>query len=241
MAPIFLSHTYGQVTPELWAVGKTETLGMKLRVGHLRADAHQRLQEQPKVYARLNRKKIDTHKRFYAADIQVEDASVMGVRAIFDVQGSNQESAEEQATDLTYYHVSDLPPKLKSWYNFFDFIDADRKPFDHNPKVAFVDIGEIPLLYLAKRVMAQHSSAQEAAESSVIFSENGRPDIEWSKFGHEKSHICLLGTAEAVGPAQTKLVQQRIEVLEDKLADVPTFSEGYEQVRPVHAIESVPC
>lgn len=99
--------------------------------------------------------------------------------------------------DEDLIHASDLSEEDKKWYNFADFIDADKKPFDHDPKIKVVDLGEFPHLFLGRRIPAQ-SNSDPASD-----------DIETSKFGDEDSHNCHLGKMPDSATTQVDIATKR--------------------------------
>ncbi|ORX40254.1 golgi-body localization protein domain-domain-containing protein [Kockovaella imperatae] len=218
LAHVFVSHVYAQVVPELWAEGKHQALGVKARFGRFRADAHQRAQEKTVRHEKLHRTTVVVHKPFYAADLLLDDIELKGIRADFRVDGTSGTSTPNP-NSATAPRVTELGPEAKGWFNFFDFIDVDRKPFDRDPELEIVDIGDCPEIFFSKRVKARQTrpddDQNENDSESVNSSQDSRLELESSKFGHERSHICYLGAAAAVGPTQVRITKARISELED--------------------------
>ncbi|KAK4684426.1 hypothetical protein P7C73_g5753, partial [Tremellales sp. Uapishka_1] len=223
LAPIFVSHIYSQVSKELWAGGQSQSLGLKARFRRFRADAHQRAQEKTVRHEKLHRTTVVVHKPFYAADLMLEDIQVKGVCADFnETTHSNSPTASPPNGGSK---ASDLPKDTKAWYNFFDFIDADKKPFDRNPTLDVVNLGDCPEIFVTKRVKARQTSPSDDDDDGASTTQsdstcNMRLAVESSKFGHEKSHICYLGAAEGVGPTQMKITRQRIRELQGMIPSV---------------------
>jgi hypothetical protein len=227
LAPVYLSHMYQQISQNLWAAGKSQSLGIKARFGRFQADAHQRAQEKTVKHPILDRTTVVVHKPFYAADLILDDVRVVGIRADFVETRPNVSpttpmpgsTIHDGSPATVHPHASALPKNRKAWFSNFDYIDADRKPLDKDPVVEIVDIGECPMINFSKRVKARQVSSGDG--ESTLDGDNdsgdGRVDIESSKFGHEKSHICLLGAGEGVGPAQIRITKARIAELESRL------------------------
>jgi hypothetical protein len=223
---VYVSHVYAQVAPELWAAGKSQSLGVKFRFKRFRADAHQRAQEKVVRHEKLGRTTVVIHKPFYAADLLLNDITLKGMRADFsETTLMTMEEAEESLP-----RASELARGDRAWFNYFDFVDADRKPFDQDPRIELVDIGDCPAVFFSKRVKARQSTPNDDDGSSLGSGSDSRLDVESSKFGHEKSHICYLGAAEGVGPTQIRITKQRIEELEARLNSIPEHCSGPEKV-----------
>ena len=204
------------MSQDLWATGRSQSLGVKARFGRFRADAHQRAQEKTVRHEKLHRTTVVVHKPFYAADLLLDHIQVKGLRADFEETAlSHSEPIAEP-----YPRAAELPPEQKIWFNYFDFIDADRRPLDHDPRVDLVDMGDCPQIFFSKRVKARQTTVHDDATSS-FGSESEVIEMESSKFGHEKSHICYLGAAKGVGPTQMRITEERIKELEEKLHAMP--------------------
>lgn len=211
---VFLSHTYSQIVPELWKVGKTRSLGVKGKMGRVRLDVHQRRQERIVKHEKLGRTQVLPHKPFYAVDLLLDSVTAKLIQADFlDMASVNREEQEGTDAEEGMPFARNLPEDQKAWYNFFDYIDADRKPFDMNPRVMVTDFADCPHIYWSKRVKAFAITSDDDDESNLFRA--GRPDIESSKFGREESHICYMSEAPGVAPTQTAITRQRIKELEN--------------------------
>ena len=162
-------------------------------------------------HEKLQRTNVVVHKPFYAADLLLDGIELKGIRADF-VETSQSESTHTSS----FPKASALPKDQKSWFNFFDFIDANRKPLDRDPEVELVNVMDCPQVFFSKRVKARQTTASDDDNSSLNSESDSRLDIESSKFGHEKSHICYLGAAAGVGPTQVKLIKARIKELQNR-------------------------
>jgi hypothetical protein len=173
----------------------------------------------------------------------LDDVHVIGVRADFvetlpqEIPSTPMPGREPHSGSgmNTFPRASDLPKDKRSWFNFFDFIDADRKPFDRDPEMEIVNIGEIPQVFFSKRVKARQTKPLDDDGGSELSADsksaNSRLDQESSKFGHEKSHICYLGAASGVGPTQIRIANERIAELEEKLSYYADKPDELSQVR----------
>ena len=211
---IFMSHMYTQVVPELWKAGKTRSLGVKGKIGRWRMDLHQRRQERIVKNDKLGRTNVVAHKPFYAINLMLDNVQARLIQADFlDVATNRPEDSEAANEEEKMVFANSLPDDQKMWYNFFDFIDADRKPFDQNPKVLVTELADCPHIFWSKRVKAVQISRDDEDESSLF--KVGRPDIESTKFGRELSHICYMDQVPGIADTQTEIAQQRIKELQN--------------------------
>lgn len=221
---------YSQVTEELWSEGRAQYLGVKLATRRMRIDAHQRMQEKRDWNEQLNRVKVITHKPFYAVDVLLHDIQIVGIVADFDetrMAPAREKKAKQAPTTVRNLpKASELPKELRMWFNYFDFIDADRKPFDRDPRMEIVSLGDCPYVSLGRRTKARKTMPDLEEETDL-------GDMEASKFGHEHTHVCCLGADKGIGPVQQQVAQQRIDELADML--VRTADSGDEAARKRHA------
>lgn len=153
------------------------------------------------------------HKVFYAADVLLNGIQVKGICANF--VETTPKSGEADGSHFAL--VSELSQDKKDWFNFFDFIDADKKPFDRNPELEVIDVMDCPQVFVSRRIKAKpivtETSAEEVDDDKTLAEENR---LEVSKFGHEKSHICYLGAARGVAETQMRITEGRIAELEER-------------------------
>jgi hypothetical protein len=106
--------------------------------------------------------------------------------------------------------ASALGPEEKAWFNFYDFIDADKRPFDHDPKIELVNVADCPEVFYSFRDKVRRTPRHKGEP-------NRENDLEFSKFGDEKSHICYLGESKSVATVQCKITRARIRELQDRV------------------------
>lgn len=236
LAPVYFSHIYSQTSQNLFASGQSESLGMKIRFGSFKGDVHQRAQEQVARHEKLGRTNIVVHKTFYAADLLLQDVRFKGIRAGFTENAKAEVKEVEEMRGLP--KASELNDDLICWYNFSDFIDADRRPFDKNPRIELVDLGSCPQIFVSMRKKANLMPPANRRDSDDVDSNGDEyAVIESSKFGHEKSHICYLGAADGVGPTQARVAGGRIQELQDELVKIPNNSNENQVSLPVAFIK----
>lgn len=223
-----MSHMYSQISRQLWDQGKTQSLGVKAKFGRFRGDMHQRAQEKVERHEKLDRVKVVTHKPFYATDLILEDIEVKGVRSEFDEHPSHHHHTKQHDSDskadsddtasieeFDFPKASDMEPKNKAWFNLFDFIDADKRPFDQNPRIELVDFGDCPEVFFSMRTKVRQTTPGD--DESDFGSDDGKDsgqDLERSKFGDEPTHVCYLRTSKSVAPVQMKITRDRIRELQ---------------------------
>jgi hypothetical protein len=210
---MYLSHMYTQVVPELWKAGKTRSLGVKGKIGRWRMDLHQRRQERIVKNEQLGRTNVVAHKPFYAINLILDEIQARLIQADFlDIAMHKHEDQDTVEEEEKMVPADQLPADQKIWYNFQDFIDADRKPFDQNPKMLVTELADCPHILWSKRVKAVQISRDDEDESSLF--KVGRPDIESTKFGRELSHICYMDQVPGIAETQTEIVRKRIRELQ---------------------------
>lgn len=223
-----VSHVYGQVVEGLWAAGKSQYLGVKAHIGRAKVDAHQRLQERMVGHEKLNRVQVVPHKPFYSVDAILDDLVIKGVVAEFVEVHVAPNKATTEATGVKpppkLTRVSDLPEDQKFWYDFGDYIDADRKPIDLNPGFEAIDFAECPHASFGMRTKAKEVSTDD----DDLTYRRQSPDVETTKFGTEPTHVCYLGKAPTVAAMQSKISTKRHKELLLELKEMQEHgSEGH--------------
>ncbi|KAK8858435.1 hypothetical protein IAR55_002662 [Kwoniella newhampshirensis] len=195
---------------DLWEIGKSESLGLKGRMGHFKAVAIQRVQEKKQYHAMLHKESVVYHKPFYAADIVANDLKIKGIRAHF---AERIKSEDEDAAIDPLPKASELTSDLALWYNYFDYIDTDKKPFDRDPRMELVDLGDCPTVSISRRVKARANTPYDDEDSNDQKNGHWRKGVESSKFGHDPSHESGLGVLPTPPEEQIKHAQRRIDEL----------------------------
>lgn len=186
---VYASHMYAQKARQLWDKGKTESLGLKARFGHFRADAHQRVQETIVTHKDTKISKAQTHKAFYALDLMLEDIELKGIRAEFDELpkhgmarqdssdsiSSSSTSTSDESVELV--KASLMEPVNQAWFNIYDFFDSDRRPFDLDPKIALIDIGDCPEVFWSRRTKVRPATPYDEALQVKLSTRKPRRDF----------------------------------------------------------------
>jgi hypothetical protein len=186
---VYVSHMYAQKARQLWDKGKTESLGLKARFGHFRADAHQRAQETILADKASGISKAQTHKTFYAVDLILEDIEVKGIRAEFDelpkhaiVRHDSGDSIDSSSSSTSGGSIELVKASLlegadKAWFNIYDFFDSDRRPFDLDPKIALIDIGDCPEVFWSQRTKVRPATPYDEALQAKLNAWKPRKDF----------------------------------------------------------------
>ncbi|WWC70580.1 uncharacterized protein I206_104531 [Kwoniella pini CBS 10737] len=215
LRPLYVSHIYPQVTRELWAQGKSESLGIKVRAGRILFDAHSRIQERTIWHEELKVLRNTPHKPLYAADVVADDLTIKGIRAHFVERVRLDAQKFEKLPRST-----ELPKESKVWFDLTDYIDADRKPLDEDPQVEIIDFGDCPHVYFCRRTNSKDLNLNPNSAPK------NRKGIESSKFGFEKTHHCYLDEAESRTEVDKRVTEKRIMELQNRLDSYPTTNNA---------------
>ncbi len=216
IAPLFISHVYPQQHASDWTNGQVTAVGMKARIGHFRADAHQREVERVSRNERLDRYVTVKHKPFYAAEVFMDNMHLRALLATFDdadkllvsTSDAGQPGSHRKVPVGT--RVSELSETDARWYEFDDYVDTDNRPPGDDPHIDLHDIAACPRLHYSKWVPTRKMSRDvvEQLRSGSL----PKGTTEASKFGKEGTHDCLLKNAD--GEFLPEQYTQQIEILE---------------------------
>jgi hypothetical protein len=124
-----------------------------------------------------------------------------------------------------------MAPVDRAWYNLYDFVDADKRPFDHDPLVELVDIADCPDVFLSKRTRVRPATPTNDASEHKDYNEEEQEELlETSKFGDEATHVCYLRENKGVAPVQIQITQARIRELQNKVKKLPSTPSPTQQV-----------
>jgi hypothetical protein len=242
LQPVYVSHMYEQKSRQLCDQGKIQALGPKARFGRFRADAHQRAQEKVVHHEKLERVKVITHKPFYALDLILEDIEVKGIRAEFNelpnhiaARRASSDSSSDSASSIKgsakdkieYVRASEMAPADKAWFNFFDFVDSDKRPLDHDPNIELLDVADCPEVFWSMRTKVRRTTptddqSDESGSAPDAEESDKSSYLERSKFGDEPTHVCYLRENKSVAPVQIQITRARIRELQNKVKLMPS-------------------
>ena len=147
-------------------------------IDEFQVDMHQREEETIVPGLLPDTMKVTHHKPFYAAEVILKGLDMRAMLATFgeDLRQAVQITAPPpQRSNYRAHKGLHTTDRLSPWYDDDDFIEIDWSSLDH------------PSLHLLPVVTCPHFTYFK--RNSAILGDTA----ERSKFGVEKSHICLLG------------------------------------------------
>jgi len=176
-ADLFISHSYADDSRDTWTDGTTAFVGIKALIKHFKADLHQRESATPISGSHPDSLKVSRHKPFYAAEVLLEDLDLRTMLSIFGDSLKKSVQITSPPQRCAYRTRDDLPSvDLEScWFDSDDFMDMDWIP-STKPMLHLLPIAACPRFTYFKQ------SASVTASQS-----------DFSKFGAEDTHTCLLG------------------------------------------------
>jgi hypothetical protein len=236
LAPLFISHVYPQDIRADWAPGRTTLIGVKARVGTFHLDMHQRQQEMLKDRPEFgDSKKKVFHKPFYEAEMDLDKIDLRTLCAQFTEPDKRLFPSDEDPVSAAAEGERDifagdctLSDRDLEWLDIRDFIEVDWKPPEsgEDPKVKLAQAMVCPHFNYHRRLESQrersHRTASQASQSkqSRRATEQQQEEIlrlEFTKFGREDSHTCLVGQGPHSFDVQQALGDERISQLHAEL------------------------
>ncbi|KAF9008973.1 golgi-body localization protein domain-containing protein [Cyathus striatus] len=195
-------HAYIDDSRETWVDGVTPWVGVKGMIEEFQVDMHQRDEEIAVVGPFSDAMKIIHRKPFYAAEVVLKGLDLQVLLATFaeSLKQAVEMTAPSQRSN--YRKRSNIPttPLSSYWYDSDDFVEVDWTS-QVTPILHLLPLATCPHFVYFKRNSALTSS----------------PDAQTSKFGIERSHVCLLGKETTVLQVQARLALARIEELKSQL------------------------
>lgn len=189
---------YPQHSISDWQSGKTGAVGLKARIGHFQADAHQREQEKVVRNELLDRVKVVKHKPFYAGEIYLDHVHLRAISATFDDADkrlTQSDTASEAFSEtLSGMRVSEMVDAEASWFAYDDYVDTTSRPDNADPVMEMYDIATCPRVQFSKWVSARRMTNDIRKE--VQAGDGTTSSLEASKFGHERTHDCLMKSSK---------------------------------------------
>lgn len=150
---------------------------MKALAGHFQADMHQCARETI-ITAPDGTQKKEVHKPFGAVEVVMKDLELRALLAVFDEPLKQSVPLDATFLESKYRKRPDVPvvDADSPWIDMDDFTDVDWTP------------KEAPRLHLLPALSCPRFTYFRPATTT---SDANR--VEHTKFGNEKSHVCLLG------------------------------------------------
>lgn len=176
---LFITHVYSDSSKDAWSDGVTPFVGVKAMIDMFQVDMHQRYEESI-IMTPLGDKKI-RHKPFDAAEVLMKGLDLRTLLAIFPEPLKRSVVIDSTLRDNDYRTRNYYTPVAldSGWYDADDFVEPSGSP------------STLPALHLLPTVLCpqfsyfMHDRYKNPSPSG--------PTAMVSKFGNEKSHMCLLG------------------------------------------------
>lgn len=200
LAPLFIAHTYRQESLGDWGQGETMMVGLKGKIGRFNVDMHQREQEQVIRKPNSTETKTVLRKSFYQAEVDLDGVDLRLLSAIFKEPEKEFFAPEDPGEDEDVlpadedYSVAD---EDLEWIDLDDFVDAAYTIPDKNPRLRVIPFTVCPrFTYYRQTDTAPRDDGKGESDS------DGCATLEHSqsKFGHEPSHTCLMGSSTGEPP-----------------------------------------
>lgn len=226
IAPLFISHVYPQDNTQDWAHGRTTLLGIKSRMTLFHLDFHQRQTEMIVDRPELGGQRKKFHKPFYEAEVDLSEINFRTIagrfnepdKRLFPQQNFEADEAEDDQSnifgDQGGYALSDSDLE---WYDLNDFVELDWAPPEDNgrpPCIKLMEAMNCPRFNYYRRI---ESKRERGARTEGSVSSEDVANLEHTKFGREKTHTCLVGTAPFPPKIQEDLSNERLRILRTEL------------------------
>lgn len=149
-------------------------------VDELQVDMHQRDQETIVLDTDSSAAKNVRRKPFYAAELVLKGLDLRAILATFSEPEKREIDITVPPQKSNYRTRTSLPTidKTSPWYDDDDFIETDWSP---SPKFGPPELHVLPVASCFRFAYFKRNTA------------NTYDPTQWSKFGDEKTHHCLLG------------------------------------------------
>lgn len=186
---LFITHVYKHDTRDAWNRGETTFIGVKALAQSFHADLHQASQKVP-VGRKVKGARKAYHKIFSLVEVVAAGIELRALAAVFAEHRKTQLPLRDEVSSSLSQPWDDLEPldPSSTWLNFDDFVELDWHAGASHPQVYLTDVASCPRFVYVKHANPQHvfppSVHEDLREGSVA---------ELSKFGHEPTHVCLIG------------------------------------------------
>lgn len=229
LVPLFITHQYRQFSKEDWARGLRTHVGIKACIDSFTLDMHQRQQETVKDRPELGGPRIVFHKPFYEAEVKCETINLKAMAAQVRedeemIDAMEDTEVGEDILEGLFAEDPQISDDELPWIDLNDLVELDQRPItDPSPKIRMFPAMICPQFHYYRKVDSQKES--RVKEMSNKFADDaerrrGKSDVEEllsrverSKFGHEDSHVCMVGQDEKPIVVQRKLAQERLQTI----------------------------
>lgn len=212
LSPLFITHMYIHKDAEDYTEDMVSATGLKLRIDSFMLDLHQRREEfaaqgrgrakQMKTSGmRINQAQLD----FITADLRAISASIAGTSSAEVERASDADLASYQqpgfTADMSRFTI---PDNDFSWVDMDDFVELDWiLPAETNPETKIMPLGFAPRFTYFRQTDHQGSISGDVNRSS--------------SFGNEPTHYCVMSQDNDPRKVQCRLIQERIDKIEEQL------------------------
>ncbi|KAJ1023449.1 hypothetical protein NDA16_003066 [Ustilago loliicola] len=241
LEPLFITHQYRQFSKDDWARGLRTHVGIKARIDSFSLDMHQRQQETVKDRPELGGPRIVFHKPFYEAEVKAETIDLKTIAA--RCREDNEMPATQEDHDLGENIFDDLfaediviSDDDLVWIDMNDLVELDAQPIkDPSPKIRMFPAMVCPQFHYYRKVDSKRERRAKEMQDRAAKAghrREGSNDIEdllnrleRSKFGHEHSHVCMVGHNDKPIVVQRKLAQERLRTVRREIDRVLASSD----------------
>lgn len=232
MAPLFLSHVYLHKDGDEFANDVVSATGLKIRLDSFVFDVHQRREEfmsevnghQNKVATtgmRINQALVDLIK----ADLRAVSVGIRGTSVDAVKKATREEVQSLQSMRPIALEGFNIPDSDYSWVDVDDFVELDwTLPYTNSPKISILPLGSSP----------RFTYRRQTDHGDTISGDTNRH----SPFGNEKTHNCIMSTANDSRQVQLQLIQERLTQIEELLKD-HARAVGDQELHVVREVDNV--
>ncbi|GAK65420.1 uncharacterized protein PAN0_008c3637 [Moesziomyces antarcticus] len=241
LEPLFITHQYRQFNKEDWARGLRTHVGIKARINAFTLDMHQRQQEMVKERPELGEPRIVFHKPFYEAEVSCEsiDLKTFAAQMRDDCEipsvMDEQEVGESIFDDLFAQDVPISDDELE-WVDMNDLVELDSQAIkDPSPKIRMYPAMVCPQFNYYRKVDSKRERRAKETQKRAANGKRSREQgadleellskLERSKFGSEKSHVCMVGQNDKPYGIQRKIAQDRLKTIRSEIDRVLNSSD----------------
>ncbi|KAI9001069.1 golgi-body localization protein domain-containing protein [Trametes punicea] len=202
---LYISHVYVDNSQEAWADGVTPFVGVKALINEFHADMHQRDTETSEM-THGGLKKVH-HKPFYAIEVVLKGLDLRAMLAVFPDPLKQCTPLENTPLVSNYRTRNNLTPidLTSDWVDMDDFAVYEEET-PSLPDIYLLPAASCPRFTYFKRVDEYDSSGPEKPSDRT-------------KFGSERTHVCLIGKEASVTQIQMDLASARVEQLRQRAHD----------------------
>lgn len=241
LEPLFITHQYRQFNKDDWARGLRTHVGIKARIDSFSLDMHQRQQETVKDRPELGGPRIVFHKPFYEAEVKAETIDLKTIAARCREESEMPAALEdhdlgENIFDDLFAEDVVISDDELVWFDMNDLVELDAQPIkDPNPKIRMFPAMVCPQFHYYRKVGSKRERRAKEMQNNAAnggHRREGSNDIEdllqrleRSKFGHEHSHVCMVGHNDKPIVVQRKLAQERLRTVRREIDRVLASSD----------------